>query len=203
MKIMKELEKLCYDVKTTENYQKGSFDLDWCFCIGYLCNAIGSNHFETPHPIPERSQIYGVCLTDPLMRKYLPVWKKKLYLKARDLIALYVPDLLLKTYAVQFSKIGNSSCFLKFHQDLRDVSSQYAVYLGDYEGAYLEVCDPNGDVFEQYSSPYVFLHFDGRLWHRVSLNNFSGTRFAIIFFQQFDMTKTKEDPIVFPPHYLS
>lgn len=199
--VLKELEHMCSEVTITTNSRAG-FKYDWCFSLGYSMNTLNLANFTTPHPLPKWSSVYGVCLTDPLERSGIPPWKKGFWRKAQEVLKLLLPELLDKTYAVQFSKMSSPSCSVPFHYDRRDVSWQYALFLGDYEGAFLEVCDPENEVYKAYSSPYCLLQFDGRLRHRVRLEGFWGVRYSVIFYQQFDLTKTEEDPIFFPPSWV-
>lgn len=191
---------MCGLLTTHENNRQKTLAAEFCFSIGYTVNVKGKRGFETPHNIPEWAGYY-VCTKDPLERS-LPKWKKSLWLKARELLILYDPVFAAGEYVVQFSKMSSPFHSCKMHEDLKDIGPQYIMYLGNYRNGILQAYDQEGKSYRCFSKPYLLLKVDGRLKHQVLMENFSGVRYAIIFYKLYDFRQPFLAPLFFPPVYL-
>jgi hypothetical protein len=200
LQVIKDLEVMCGNITTHQNARPNTINADFCFSIGYTINVKGRLGFETPHNIPERAGYY-VCTKDPLERS-LPMWKKSLWLKARQLLDLYDPVYAAGEYVVQFSRMSSASHSCKMHQDSKDISPQYIMYLGNYRNAILQAFDQEGRSYRCFSKPYLMLKVDGRLNHQVLMENFSGIRYAVIFYKMYDFRQPFLAPLFFPPEYV-
>jgi hypothetical protein len=200
LKVIKDLEVMCGNISTLENNRSNTITAEYCFSIGYTINVKGKRGFETPHNIPERMGYY-VCTKDPLERS-LPSWKKILWMKAKELLNLYDPVFAAGEYVVQFSRMSSPSHSCKMHKDKKDIGPQYIMYLGNYRNAILQAYDKEERSYRCFSKPYLMLKFDGRLKHRVLMENFVGVRYAIVFYKLYDFRQPFLAPILFPPEYL-
>ena len=72
--------------------------------------------------------------------------------------------------------------------------------LGDYEDATLRSYGENS--FTDLHNHNRIAKFDGRLPHEVIKNNFSGSRFTVIWYKNYDRRKTQEDPILKAPSFV-
>jgi hypothetical protein len=200
LRVIKDLEVMCGHITSLQNTRVNTIAAEYCFSIGYTINVQGKRGFETPHNIPERAGYY-VCTKDPLERT-LPRWKKSLWLKARELLNLYDPDFAAGEYVVQFSKMSSTSHSCKMHEDSKDIGPQYIMYLGNYRNAILQAFDQVGKSYRCFSKLYLMLKVDGCLKHRVLMENFTGIRYAVIFYKMYDFRQPFLAPLFFPPVYL-
>ena len=191
---------MCSCLTTLQNTRGRTITANYCFLIEYTINVKGKRGFETPHNIPEKAG-YHVCTKDPLERS-LPRWKKSLWLKARELMNLYDPFFAAGEYVVQFSKMSSASHSCKMHVDNKDIGPQYIMYFGNFRNAILQAFDQEGRSYRCFSKPYLMLKVDGHLRHRVLMENFTGIRYAIVFYKLYDIRQPFVAPLFFPPEYV-
>ena len=204
MVLMDEIETILKTVKETKQYRdktkKVRFNLEWAFLLGEgTTSALGAKSFETPHNFKPGK---GVCLTKVETRT-LPKWKLKLWDLSKQLITLIDPDFAAGEFVVNYSCMSKPEQYVKKHVDSEDISHQYALTLGDYNGATLRMYDDEDHVlgeFDYYKRP---CKFDGRLPHEVITDNFTGIRFTLVWFKCYDHRKTEADPIFTTPCYVN
>ena len=87
------------------------------------------------------------------------------------------------------------------HTDRGDVTFQYALSLGEFEGALLRCYTaPDKSSFVDFDTKNTIVKFDGRLPHEVVKDGFRGKRFSVIFFKSFDARKNGvDDPLYRTP----
>jgi hypothetical protein len=204
LNLMNKIETILKTVKDTKQYRdktkKVKFNLEWAFLLGEgTTSALGAKSFETPHNFKPGK---GVCLTKVETRA-LPSWKLKLWDLSNQLITLIDPDFAAGEYVVNYSCMSKPEQYVKKHVDSEDISHQYALTLGDYDGAKVRMYDDEDHVlgeFDYYKRP---CKFDGRLPHEVITDNFTGIRFTLVWFKCYDHRKTEADPIFSTPCYIN
>lgn len=87
---LRDIESLLETVKSTQNYGKRKKELnDFSAVVGYTSNTFGLNGFGRTsgirHNMIERNHL-GVCVTDPLLRKSVPGWLKKLWVLVKEIL---------------------------------------------------------------------------------------------------------------------
>ena len=201
-KLMKEIEAILKTVHLNKQYRdktkKVKFNLGWAFLLGNTTNALGAGAFTTPHNFKKGK---GVCIK-PVEERKLPQWKQDLWRLSKDLMRLIDPDYVEGEYLVNYSCMTDPNHYVRKHTDSDDISYQYALALGDYEGAKLRAYDANDQVLGDFDYHNKICKMDGRLPHEVILEDFSGTRFCVIWFKSYDHRKPQCDPIFDTPCYV-
>ena len=147
---------------------------------------------------------FSISPRRPVEERSLPKWKKELWRKSAELIRLIDPDFAAGEYVVNYSCMeGGSDHYVRKHVDKDDISFQYAMALGPYEGAVLRVYGEDGEtVLGDFDYKYRVCKMDGRVPHELILDNFTGTRFCVIWFKSYDARKTQADPIFTTPCFV-
>ena len=188
--------------------KKKKFNLKSAFLLGATTNALGasknkdgSSNFGTPHNIPEKK---GKCVClKPVLERVLPKWKKDLWTLSRQLIEIIDPDFAIGEYVVNYSTMTDPTHYVKKHTDSDDISYQYGMSLGDYEGTFkTRIYDADDDVVGDYNYKNRVLKMDGRLPHEVITEGFKGVRHCVIFFKSYDHRKSVCDPILETPCFV-
>jgi hypothetical protein len=174
--------------------------LKWSLLLGATTNCSNMPAFPTPHNFKKGK---GVC-TRPVEERKLPMWKKDLWRQSAELIRLIDPDFAAGEYVVNYSCMeGGKDHYVKKHVDKDDISFQYALALGAYQGAVLRTYAADGEtVLGDFDYRYRVCKMDGRLPHELVLNNFTGTRFCVIWFKSYDARKMQPDPIFDTPCFV-
>ena len=121
--------------------------------------------------------------------------KKEAYRLASEIILRLDPDFAAGDYLINFSRLNDALVqYVKKHIDKHDIAAQLALGLGDYTGAALRIYDATGN-YKDVDYRHKVVKFDGRLPHEVVFNNFTGERFAVIFYKNYDSRKNTPDPI--------
>ena len=187
---------------------KKKINLKSAFLLGATTNALGASKnkegirsFGTPHNIPSKKG-KGVCLT-PVLERVLPKWKKTLWVLSQQLIEIIDPDFAVGEYVVNYSTMTDPEHYVKKHTDSDDISYQYGMSLGDYEGTFkTRIYDKDDKVVGDYDYKNRVLKMDGRLPHEVISKGFKGVRHCVIFFKSFDKRKLVCDPIFETPCFV-
>ena len=180
--------------------ERSNFEVSWSFSIGYTSYTLGAKGFETPHQI--QNGIYktlGICLTNPHYKRTRR-WQVILFDIATIVFKHFIPeDFCGYEYCIHFSKIDKPHHFVPQHRDCHDISHQYAIHLGTWEGASLVTYDNECNVLQTFSQSRRLVKFDGRLPHEVKVSsNFSGERYSVIAFQLWHSQKKIPDPFSLP-----
>ena len=88
-------------------------------------------------------------------------------------------------FVVQFSCMDNKS-HIENHKDKDDVSSQFAISLGEYKGGELMVYNENMNNYTPIINKRKMVQFDGRKDHFVTKVT-EGERYFIVFFKSYDI----------------
>ena len=201
-KLEEQLDKAYFKGQYRDGTNKVRFSLDGSFLLGTgTCNALGARNFKTQHNIPSKAH-KGVYLK-PVEERRLPKWKKELYKTAIEIIKEVDKDYSEGEIVVNFAKmVGGENHYVNKHRDKDDISFQYALGLGDYSGATLRCYDDNDKVIGDFDYHNRICKMDGRLPHELILDNFTGTRYCVIWFKLFDSRKTQADPIFQVPEFV-
>ena len=106
----------------------------------------------------------------------------QVYEPAVKLIEQLDPDYAGGEYVIQFAYMNDPSHFVKCHVDSGDVSFQYALTLGDFQGASLRAYTvANKSAHIDFAGSGRIVQFDGRLPHEVVNDGFRGDRFTVIW----------------------
>ena len=186
-----------YKKQYRDKKKKKRFNLKWSFQLGYTTNARGANGFPIEHNFKPNK---GVCLT-PIDKRRWSKWKIELWNLCKQIMMMIDPDYVEGEYVVNFSCMDKKSHYVRKHIDKDDISYQYAMALGTFENAYLQVYDSNNQIIGKYDYNRRLLKMDGRLPHEVLMDGFKGTRFCVIWFKLYDHRKIEEDKVLTQPVY--
>ena len=190
-----------------DKLKKKNFNLQSAFLSGATTNALGASpnkegtsNFGTPHNIPEKRG-KGACLT-PVLERKLPKWEKQLWVLSEKLIKLIDPEFAEGEYVVNYSTMTEPKHHVKKHTDSHDISYQYGLSLGNYEGSFkTRIYDKHDNMEGDYDYKNRVLKMDGRLPHEVISEGFSGVRHCVIFYKSYDYRKTVCDPVFDTPRF--
>ena len=114
------------------------------------------------------------------------------------LLRAFDPDYAAGEFMVQFALMAKHSHSVACHTDGGDVTFQYALSLGEFEGARLRCYTAvDKSSFVDFDTKNTIVKFDGRLPHEVVKDGFRGKRFSVIFFKNFDARKNGVDDPLF------
>ena len=123
-----------------------------------------------------------MCTSSPPDRS-LPKWELEFWQLTKELIELQVLEFTEnRKYVVQLNKMDEKHCKVPCHTDQWNLSPQFHITFGEFEGATLKSFNLMERKFESYSECFRVLKFDGRLPHYVEVNNFSGTRYSLTYY---------------------
>jgi hypothetical protein len=124
-----------------------------------------------------------MCISRPEDRRSLLKWELEFWRLTKELLD-YVHDSMAKTqkFVVQVNKMDEQHCVVPLHTDRWNLSPQYHITFGEFEGATLKSYNWKERKFESFSRRDRVLKFDGRLPHYVEVNNFSGTRYSLTYY---------------------
>ena len=155
---------------------------------GFIRHNFKENTFVFVKPVPEQDR--------------LSEEKKLLYRKAKRILRKFDPEFAKGEFHVQFAYMKPGRGRVDRHKD-NDISYQYAISLGTYRGACLRSYSEDEKSFTDLDNHNKIAKFDGRLSHEVITDNFSGKRFTVIFYKNYDRRKTEADPILHKPRLYS
>ena len=124
------------------------------------------------------------------------------YKLALKIMKLVDPDYVKGEHVVNFSFMNRRKHYVKKHVDDMDISHQYALGLGEYEGAELRVWNKDQSNFQDFDYRHKMLKMDGRNYHELITNNFEGERFTVIWYKHYDHRMTQADPILDTPEVV-
>ena len=197
---VKDLEKLLLGYRPTLQEQtSGRFNLMWSLNLGTTTNALGATGFSHPHNLFKG---VGVCLVPYEDRSSSTKKKKAIWRACASLIQQIDPEYAAGDFAVAINCMTSKKHDVYLHRDESDVSWQYILTLGKYRGAHLECFNNAKQLIFSEGKPHRIVKFDGRLPHRVRLDDFRGTRISVIWYKCFDRCKEEPDPIFKIPKIL-
>lgn len=197
-----ELYKLMANDKVTKFLKNNPVRQTDCKCLHF---TIGRSTCRFRHVWNTQFIIDGKiknCYTKNLAYSTKKKWMKKLYMDhllplAKEINADWVgPD---DDVAFQVNMMTGNSMKVNLHVDDDDISHQYGVGLGDYEGGFLRT-NNCGDARE-ISIKRKVVRLDGRFPHE-AVPVTSGTRFSIYIYKMFDRRWTKSTPKIWPPQVI-
>lgn len=103
-------------------------------------------------------------------------------------------------YVVNFSCMTDpSKHYVKRHVDDQDITFQYGLALGDFNGGELTCWKADGST-KTFDYTRKILKMDGRLPHEVG--QFTGQRFCVIFYKLFDRRMATKTKILPEPYFV-
>ena len=106
-------------------------------------------------------------------------------------------------FLVQFALIDDASHRVGRHVDGADITHQYILGLGEYTGALLRTHGPGHAESRDFDVKHRVLRVDGRLPHEVvGMDGFTGQRFSVIFYKNYDPALSEPTPIVVDPEIV-
>ena len=181
----------------TFQFSGGSFQLGVGSTHSTFLKQVGS----LPGFIKHNFKNTGVCVTPVAERKVSP-HRKVAYALAMEILRLMDPEYAAGETLVQFAHMCQQDDRVDRHVDKEDISHQYALSLGQYEGATLRAYDAQHTPHDL-DNRWRIARFDGRLPHEVVCANFWGDRFTVIWYKNYDSRKTKADPILDTPTLIA
>ena len=132
-------------------------------------------------------------------------YQKRAYAMAKGVIDLLDPEFAAgETYLVNFSHMNSRHHYVKRHVDVDDITYQYILSFGEYQGdVKLFVYDKMGNFHQSYNCKDRILKVDGRLPHRVRKTpDFEGNRFAVIWYKSYDARISVPTPVLANPYFV-
>lgn len=88
---------------------------------------------------------------------------------------------------------------LHTHNEPRDISHAYAIYLGTFSNVVFHCYDIDGEEIGSFGTPYEMVKFDGRLPHLLERDELVGKRYCLIIFKSYDHRLISPSPIFQSP----
>ena len=192
----------------TRDKKKNQLNFRFQFTIGRTARArtySDKTYFRFKHNFRDNIGIYSINeteLADPLKAKTKSAEQKDLYYMAGKLL-----NTIDSGYAagghwvVQIHAMDHDSKINK-HKDTNDITFQYGVTLGDYEGGNLVTWDSCGENPSEIKVQNKVVKLDGRLFHQVT-PVVSGIRYSLYYYKVYDPMITEVEPIFEPARIIS
>jgi hypothetical protein len=160
--------------------KKRKFSLTGSFKIGLGSTQPGNLQYVDKKPGFVRFGSTAAFVTPVREQAGLTHEKREAYEMAMQLLQSIDPQYAAGETLVQFALMESHKQYVKLHRDEHDISYQYALSLGDYQGAALRVYKSNGSMHE-FDNRRKIVRFDGRLPHEVVVEpSFRGRRYTVI-----------------------
>lgn len=184
---------------------KNKFSLKGSFKVGLGSTQPGNKQHigKIPHFRAHNFKNKAVFLQDVCQQMIVNAYQKRAYELAKAVIELLDPKFAKGEFLVNFSHMNSRCHYVKKHVDRDDVTFQYILSFGEYDGdVLLSVYDKRGLWLRAFNCKDKILKFDGRLPHRVHKHKFHGDRFAVIWYKSYDARITEATPIFDQPHFV-
>ena len=159
-----------------------------------------SNHLK--HPF-RNTAVYIESIPSQLMNGKISAVQYRAYKLARKIFKMVDPEFMSGECLINFSRMNSKSHHVKRHTDNEDISHQYALALGEYNGAQLRCYDSAGN-FTDFDYRYKIVKLDGRLPHEVvGMKEFQGERFSIIAYKNYDSRMSAPGPIIEKANFVT
>lgn len=179
--------------------KKRKFSLTGSFKIGLGSTQPGNLQYVDKKPGFVRFGSTAAFVTPVSEQAGLTHEKREAYEMAMQLLQSIDPQYAAGETLVQFALMESHKQYVKLHRDEHDISYQYALSLGDYQGAALRVYKSNGSMHE-FDNRRKIVRFDGRLPHEVVVEpSFRGRRYTVIWYKNYDSRMQKASPILDMP----
>jgi hypothetical protein len=176
----------------------------WQFTIGRTVRALttesGNPTWSYKHNFRDKIGVYSLnakTLADPMRAKTKSLKMKAIYAKAGEILAVIDP-----TYAVNGDWVlqvhaMDSTSRVDRHTDDDDISYQYGVVLGDFDGGEMLTWGSDGQPRPVLNVQNKIVKLDGRLPHQVTPVT-RGVRYACYFYKLFDRRMYAPAPVFEP-----
>jgi hypothetical protein len=207
--LMSDMEALLktYDAdgKRTQTRDRKQKDLKFRFqfTIGRTVRAktteAGNKTWSFPHNFVKGKGVYAEnakTLKDPI-KGSKPAAQKEIYRKAAQIVEMLDPvyaangDWVVQVHAM------DSQSKVNRHTDDDDLTYQYGVILGDFEGGELLTWDSKEKPCAPLAVQNKIVKLDGRLYHQV-MPVTRGVRYSLYFYKLYDRTMVAHAPIFEP-----
>ena len=194
--VMSELLILLQEYDTEKNHHQSrdkklkTLNFRYQFTIGRTCRQRTfkeKTSFRFKHNFNHNLGVYSVSefqLADPMIAKTKDPSQKVIYGKARELLRIIDPEYAANDHwVVQVHSMDTTSSIGR-HVDAKDITFQYGVTVGEYEGGNLLTWNRSGELSEMNVRNEV-VKLDGRLPHSVTPIT-SGTRYSLYYYKSYD-----------------
>ena len=130
-----------------------------------------------------------------------PIWMKQLYFNHLLPFARMLDNEWVGPHgdvAFQVNIMDKPSMRVKRHRDHQDISFQYGVGLGSYEGGDVLVYNQKEETGYKICIKRQVVRLDGRFFHE-AMPITSGIRFSIYIYKGFDRLRSFTEPLQWPP----
>ena len=181
--------------------KKITFSLAGSFKVGVGSVQVGNKQYIGSNPaFIQHPFVNTAVYTTPVeQQEGLSDAEREAYRLAMAILLEIDPDYSEGATLVNFSLLNSPTHYVKQHVDKNDISYQYALSLGSFEGVRLRVTGEDSQA-QDFDIRRKVLRFDGRLPHEAVLApSFNGNRFTVIWYKSFDARQTKAAPILQTP----
>ena len=192
----------------TRDKQKNQLNFRFQFTIGRTARGrtySDKTYFRFKHNFRDNIGVYSINETElahPLKAKTKSPAQKDLYYMAGKLLNTIDPGYAAGGHwVVQIHAMDHDSKINK-HKDSNDITFQYSVTLGEYEGGKLVTWDSCGENRTEMNVHNKVVKLDGRLFHQVTPVT-SGIRYSLYFYKVYDPIITEVQPIFEPATIIS
>ena len=181
--------------------RKRTFSLVGSFKVGVGSTQVGNlQHVGKKRGHIKHPFLNTAAFVLPVTEQALSPEVKQVYTMAMRILRYIDPHYAAGEVLVNFSWLSSPTHYVRRHTDTHDIAPQYALSVGNFEGATLRVHDADGDVHDL-DTRWSVAHFDGRLPHEVVVDPaFNGDRFTIIWYKNYDSRLSSAAPILDTPH---
>ena len=183
--LLDKIEYMMRDIDIKTDYSSKKKSWKYRFLLGRTTTRWKKNNSLrcVQHPTKEH---FLVNTSNVFDRKEVVIWKLKLYKMACTLLKMINKQWAGSNddFVVQFSCMDIES-HIEIHTDKDDVSSQFAISLGEYKGGQLMVYNDNLSTYIPVVNKRKMVQFDGRKKHFVTKVT-EGERYYIVFFKSYD-----------------
>ena len=193
-----------YDVETNQKQsrdkKKTTLKFRYQFTIGRTCRQRTfktNSSFRFKHNYLPNMGVYSVSetqLADPMLAKSKKTDQKLIYAKTRELLCIIDSEYATNDHWVVQVHCMDATSRIGNHVDKNDITFQYGVTLGEYEGGNLLTWNKSGVVTEMNVHNQV-VKLDGRLQHSVT-PIISGRRYSLYYYKSYDPIIITPTPIL-------
>ena len=186
---------------------KRQFCLKGSFKVGTGSSQVGNKQHIGKKPGFKRhnfknTAVYVTSVENQYHARKINEQQLMAYRMASRIIESVDPDFAGGEYEVNFSLMDSGKHYVKKHKDLKDITHQYALGLGQYSGAKLRVWSHGESIIQDFDYRHKILKLDGRNSHELITTGFQGERFTVIWYKGYDHRMAQVDPICDTPEIV-
>ena len=184
--LLDKIEEVMRDIKIKSVNNSKTKKWKYFLLLGRTTTRWNNNNSSRCVQHPSK-HTFMVNASNVLDRPELTKWILNLYQMSRTLLKMFDETWAGKhdDFVVQFTCMNNTSFVLNHHHK-NDISSQFAISLGEYEGGLLMVRNEMTNEYIHLNNNRKMVQFDGRKDHLVTKVT-EGERYSIVFYKSYDM----------------